>query len=115
MSSLELREVKSESSQKSGLDKTSPPEQQLWAAVESGNIEKVRKVEKEELDKGDREEWGRTALHKAAWRGCPEMVAVLLEMGAEVDSEDVGRRTPLHCAAWKGHMEVRGRQTGTIF
>jgi hypothetical protein len=41
---------------------------------------------------------GSLAIHVAAWRGCSEVVKVLLAHGSPVDSRDANGRTPLALA-----------------
>ncbi|KAG9441269.1 hypothetical protein H6P81_017123 [Aristolochia fimbriata] len=48
----------------------------------------------------------RTALHLAACEGCTEIVRLLLEKGAEVNSIDRWGRTPLSDARSFGHAEI---------
>ncbi|KAJ0461611.1 putative protein kinase TKL-Pl-5 family [Helianthus annuus] len=48
----------------------------------------------------------RTALHLAACEGCTEIVLLLLEKGADVNSTDRWGRTPLSDARGVGHMEI---------
>jgi ankyrin repeat protein len=50
---------------------------------------------------------GSTPLHQAAFRGAPEIVRMLLDLGAEVDAlERESGTTPLHWAAEAGHLEI---------
>ncbi|KAJ0837216.1 putative protein kinase TKL-Pl-5 family [Helianthus annuus] len=48
----------------------------------------------------------RTALHLAACEGCTEIVLLLLEKGADVNSTDRWGRTPLSDARGVGHTEI---------
>jgi ankyrin repeat protein len=50
------------------------------------------------------DEYGSTPLHRAAFAGSVEIVAMLLEGGAIEDARDVNGHTPLHIAA---HCGVR--------
>lgn len=58
----------------------------------------------EGLDKGDDKAW--TALHHAAEEGHCEVVAWLLEQGAQAYSFDNQGRTPLILASFRGYLEV---------
>ncbi|KAM0050301.1 putative dual-specificity kinase TKL-Pl-4 family [Helianthus debilis subsp. tardiflorus] len=64
----------------------------------------------QELDKGvepNVENYDkRTALHLAACEGCTEIVILLLEKGADVNSIDRWGRTPLSDARGMGHTEI---------
>ncbi|KAJ0668887.1 putative protein kinase TKL-Pl-5 family [Helianthus annuus] len=64
----------------------------------------------QELDKGvepNVENYDkRTALHLAACEGCTEIVILLLEKGADVNSIDRWGRTPLSDARDMGHTEI---------
>ncbi|KAL8268528.1 hypothetical protein R6Q59_002326 [Mikania micrantha] len=64
----------------------------------------------QELDKGVEPNVGdydkRTALHLAACEGCTEIVLLLLEKGADVNSTDRWGRTPLSDARSVGHLEI---------
>ncbi|GLH08976.1 Poly [ADP-ribose] polymerase tankyrase [Gryllus bimaculatus] len=50
-------------------------------------------------------QYQRTALHNAAYRGKIDVVAFLLELGLDVDSEDIWGSTPLHMAALLGQTK----------
>ncbi|XP_042757775.1 integrin-linked protein kinase 1 isoform X5 [Lactuca sativa] len=64
----------------------------------------------QELEKGVEPNVGdydrRTALHLAACEGCTEIILLLLEKGADVNSTDRWGRTPLSDARSLGHLEI---------
>jgi ankyrin repeat protein len=85
----------------------------LHRAAEFCDIEKARTElgelpntdKKEKINLVDRE--GRTPLAYAAQKGCLEIVKLLIEAGAGVDTtDDNSRWTPLHYAAENQHTEV---------
>lgn len=84
------------------------PDQQLrdWSA--SGRTGAVRKLlaESETVDVGARDSKGWTSLMFAAEAGHPEIVALLIEAGANVHSENNDGETALHLAAGKGRTQV---------
>ncbi len=49
---------------------------------------------------------GCTLLHMAARFNCPRLAKLLIERGANVNSEDEHGRTPLHYAAMQGNIEA---------
>jgi ankyrin repeat protein len=49
---------------------------------------------------------GHTPLGLASWWGHLDIVKVLLEHGAQVNSQSYGAETPLYNAARVGHLEV---------
>lgn len=49
---------------------------------------------------------GFTPLHCAAESGKKEMVALLLDKGADINARNDIQNTPLHEAAWHGHLET---------
>lgn len=77
-----------------------------WSA--SGQTEAVRKLlaESETVDVGYRDGMGWTALMYAAKAGHSEIVALLIEAGANVHSENNDGATALHLAAEKGRTQV---------
>jgi ankyrin repeat protein len=57
-------------------------------------------------DVNAKDEYGRTALHRAAGNGHKATVQILREHRADVDAKDKSRGTALHRAAGKGHDAV---------
>jgi ankyrin repeat protein len=88
-------------------------QQPLHLAGERGDKEMVSrlldkaqtKAKKEDI-LGARCENGQTALHRAAWGGSAEVVSLLLEEGANANTEDYDGNTGLHIAAEKGFESV---------
>src|SRR5580704_5644017 len=74
---------------------------EIHDAAESGNLEKVKALIKENPSSASSKEdtWGKTPLHYAAMRGHKDVVELLLANGADVNAEDNFGETPLHCAA----------------
>eukprot|EP00756_Hemistasia_phaeocysticola_P037158 Hpha_TRINITY_DN16681_c1_g1::TRINITY_DN16681_c1_g1_i3::g.181206::m.181206 len=79
---------------------------------------RIEKVDEEKVDEARRllylgasPNWEHpdrnTALHEAVWSGSLEMVKLLVDCGARIDSDKSnGNFTPLHTAAAHGHKEV---------
>jgi ankyrin repeat protein len=80
----------------------------LQAAV-SGDVNSLRslkgEVSRQGRGKGGGED-GREPLHESARRGHVEVVRILLQRGADIDSVDRMGRTALMDAAWEGHPAV---------
>lgn len=80
-----------------------PDAKEIIKAVKTGNTARVREL----LDADPallraQEADGTTLLHWAAWKGFPEVAAILLERGAEVRVQNNNTHwggTPLHTAA----------------
>jgi ankyrin repeat protein len=47
-----------------------------------------------------------TLLHAAAYDGQPDIVKLLLKLGADVDARSSCERTPLHLAAGQGYLDI---------
>jgi hypothetical protein len=54
----------------------------------------------------EKNKYGETVLHGAAWRGNEAMVRLLVEKGAAVKTKDKYGKTVLHWAAWRGREAV---------
>lgn len=80
---------------------------QFFAAVKDGNILKVtRMLEKVKYYVYDYDGTQQTALHWAAKRDLPEIIDLLIEYGANVNTFDVGGRTPLYLASKQSNLEA---------
>ena len=58
------------------------------------------------IDVNTQEQRGRTPLHYAAENGHEDIVALLMNAGADSAKRDEDKRTPLHCAARQGHVKA---------
>ena len=56
----------------------------------------------------ERDQFGRTPLHVAAWfNNNPAVIEALLELGADLEAKDPKGNTPLHLAAWFNDTGIR--------
>jgi ankyrin repeat protein/L-ascorbate metabolism protein UlaG (beta-lactamase superfamily) len=80
----------------------------VYQLATEGNVAQVKKlIIKNPALLNGRSEAGRTALQLAAFSGQVEVVALLLEKGADVNMKSIkNKRSPLHFAVWKGHTKV---------
>lgn len=80
----------------------------LWEAVRQGDLDGVALALERgaQVDARCPGEAGGTALHLAAGLGLADVVAVLMDGGADVSSLTAAGMTALTLAANKGHMEV---------
>ena len=76
----------------------------LHEAVIKGNLERVKELLDggAKVDRGD-ETAGHTPLHNAAHHGHPNIAALLIERGANIEATSWDGITPLHLAASAGH------------
>jgi hypothetical protein len=81
----------------------------LWHAARCGSAGNVTLAVRSgaEVNSGDNDFYGWTALHRAADKGCDDVVRVLIHWGATVDILEAGRGlTPLHLAVHQGRVPV---------
>lgn len=78
--------------------------------LDPGNLQylkhKLEAVDSQPADMEERDENGRTALHRAAYDGKTEEVEQLIAQGARVDARDKDDKTPLFLAAGDGHLDI---------
>lgn len=104
---------------------------ELWAAIESGDRDKIELLFSRGARVNEKNRNGDTPLQWATWRGKPELVRLLISHGAdytifaassvgdinrvkdilianpaEVNAREKNYGTPLHLACAKGHKEV---------
>jgi len=79
----------------------------FFEAVRSGDLARVKELlaDKPKLVRS-KTFMGETSLHLAVTAGSNDMVAFLLESGAEVNAKDSSNITPLHLAAFNGNVSV---------
>jgi ankyrin repeat protein len=76
---------------------------QMLAAARNGNVDKVRDMLRRDARLANaRSPDGVPAVHLAAGGGHAELVALLIENGADVNARDANGWTPLHLAAAHG-------------
>jgi hypothetical protein len=81
----------------------------LESASASGDLKKVKSLISQGTDVNAVDEdttWVKTPLFAAAERGQDEVVAYLLEHGADVTITSAALATPLRAAAYKGHAKT---------
>jgi hypothetical protein len=81
-------------------------EPELFDTIKEGDADAVKAKIKEGANVNDKDEHGRTPLHKAAAKGDKEIVETLIEYGANVNAIDNQKETPLHEAAWSGNAII---------
>jgi ankyrin repeat protein len=79
------------------------PEKEFIKAAKKGDLDTLKiLIDMDNALLNTRDKDGSTALHCAAWKGHPEIVAFLLKAGADVSSHNTNDHwgtTPLHAAA----------------
>ena len=84
-------------------EEMSDQQKQIIKAAKTGDVATIRtlvEADKTLLDARDSD--GSTPLHYAAWKGQPEVVTLLLELGADIQAVNQNSHwgtTPLHAAA----------------
>ncbi len=85
---------------------------QLYDASEEGDLEKVRSLVEQGMDKEATDETKRTPLYISAARGHLKVVQYLVEQGANMEAIDYGGYTPLERAMKEGHFYDRRVSVG---
>ncbi len=81
-------------------------EKNIFNAIESGDMETVRKLSEKSSNLSMTDEEGRTPLHVAATNGNTEAISQLLQAGASIDSKGKYGRTPLMLAISSGKQQA---------
>ena len=71
-----------------------------------GNLERVRLLVEQGLDKDEGDNFGYTPLFWVSWTGHLNVVQYLVEQGASLDKASTKGWTPLAGAASEGHIEI---------
>ena len=83
------------------------PGNDIWSAAAAGNIKTVKRHLAKGVDINAKDSiFGSTALSSAALFGHTEVVALLLEAGADVNARNRDGGAPLHSAAFLGQYET---------
>ena len=81
-------------------------DRQLLEASHDGNLEGVKSALKKDANVEVTDERGMKAIHWAALRGHTNIVALLLEKGADFNGKNVADWTPLMHSSLEGHIEI---------
>jgi ankyrin repeat protein len=77
----------------------------LFAAVQRADVAEVRSLVAAGVDVEAMDDFG-TSMHRAAGEGHVDVLKVLAELGANVNSPGLLGVRPLHCAAAEGRVEA---------
>jgi ankyrin repeat protein len=69
--------------------------------VDAGEVEVVEFLLSKGAELNDRTKYGRSPLHRSAWKGQLAMAKFLVEKGAELNATDIYGNTPLDAATSK--------------
>lgn len=97
------------SKQKKGVYRDAGGRTRLQISCDKGNYEQAKKlIEEGDYDVNDQDNAGNTALHEAALNGHLDVVKLLIENDADVNTQsfEMFRDTPLIDASANGHLEV---------
>ena len=78
----------------------------LITAAKTSNLERVRLLVEQGVDKDKVDMMGKTPLWWTSRRGHLEVTQYLVEEGATLDKADIEGWTPLFATAYNGHLEV---------
>ena len=78
----------------------------MLAAAEAGDAQLLTSVLRFVRNINFTNDWGWTALHKAAAGGHKDVVHLLLTRGASIEALSYAKNTPLHKAARRGHTSI---------
>src|SRR5439155_14933075 len=82
------------------------PRTALLEAAEQGHVERIKKLIRQGVDLGERDEMGETALMKAAHKGYINTVKLLLANGADVNAKNPFGETALSLATREGRAYI---------
>jgi predicted Ser/Thr protein kinase len=82
------------------------PQGALLSGAERGRVERVKRLIRQGVDPGARDEMGETALMKAAHKGHTDCVKVLIANGADVNTKNPFGETALSLATREGRTYI---------
>ncbi|KAH7110423.1 putative ankyrin repeat-containing protein [Dactylonectria estremocensis] len=78
----------------------------LLDSGKNGHLDVAQLFVEAGADKEAKDDYGRTALHRAARNGHLDVARLLVETGADKEAKDGDGRTALHLTATTGHLDV---------
>ena len=79
---------------------------ELHVAAQQGNVGKVKRLLKQEIDVNSLSSSGYTPLHISAGFDKRRVTKLLLINGAKINARDSSGQTPLHLSARRGHLSM---------